>query len=190
MMKNNLNFTEEMKEMIKGWKGKILKGYIENDDSENVTTIRFLIDDKAFDFTNDYISYEYPDGDCAELTCFSCVEVGENEPLRTTVVGGKRKENRIEKKIIDIYLVTDREKGKLFDTGVPYEMTYETALIIQTEYAWYVFWRNLIFYTIEIANCEDKESALKAIKSVEQIHHELQEENPYTVTVERMVQQL
>lgn len=190
MMKNNLNFTVEMKKMVGVWKGKVLKGYIENDNEEYVTIVRFLVENKAFNLDNEYMRYEYPDKSCSELTCFSCVEIDRNEFLQTAVVGGKCKENIVEEKIVDIYIVTDTEKGGLFDSGLPYELVFETALIIQTKSRCYAFWRHISFNTIEIAVCEDMEIALKTIRSAEEIQEEAQVENPYTVTVERRIEKL
>lgn len=189
-MKNSLNLTEEMKNMVREWKGKLLKGYVENADDGYVTRVRFLIGESFFDFDNEYTAYQYPDEGIEELTCFSCVEVPQNKILETVVVGGKHKKHIIEEKIENIYIIKDIEKGKLFDSGIPYELEFETALIIQTENKCYAFWRNLIFYTIDIAVCTDIESVLKTIRSVDEIQKEAQIENPYPVTVEREMEQL
>lgn len=189
-MENNLNFTKKMKQMMSDWKGKILKGYIENSDDGCLSIVRFLIGENVFDLNNAYVSYEYPDKDRVELSCFSCVEVDKTKTLQTHVVDGKCKENIIGENIIGIYIVKDIEKGKLFDSGIPYELEFETALILQTEKYYYVFWRDLIFYMIEVATCCNMEEALKTIKSVAEIQTEAQEENPYAVTVERFVESL
>lgn len=189
-MRNNLNFEIEMKEEMKKWKGQIFKGYIENDDDGSVSVVRFLIEEKLFDFENKYVQYQYPDGDRVELTCFSCMEVDKNKPLQLHTVRGKCKEHIVLEKITNIYLIQDREKGKFFDSGMPYELNFETAFIIQTESRCYAFWRNLIFNMIEIAICDNLEVALNTIKSVEKICEDAQEENPYLVTVERNVEKL
>ncbi len=189
-MENNLNFTKEMKEMMKEWKGRNFKGYIENSDDGFLSIVRFLIEEKAFDIKNEYVLYKYPDGDYAELTCFSCIEVDKNEPLQSHIVGGKYKENIVVEEIVNIYIIKDTEKGKLFNSGIPYDLIFETAVIIQTASCCYAFWRHLIFNTIKIAVCDDLESALKTIRSVEEIQEETQEENPYVVTVERRIEKL
>lgn len=189
-MENNLNFTKKMKEMMREWKGKLLKGYIENSDDGCLSIVRFLIEDRVFDLDNEYVLYEYPDKDRVELSRFACVETDKTKTLQTHVVDGKCKENIVGEKIVNIYIIKDIEKSKLFDSGIPYELEFETALILQTEKRYYAFWRNLIFYMIEVAVCGDMEETLKSIKSVAEIQAEAQEENPYVVTVERHIEQL
>ena len=190
VMGNNLNFTNEMKEMMKEWKGKLLKGYIENSDDGYFSIARLLIEDRLFDLDNEYVLYDYPDNDRVELTCFACVEVDKKKALQTHIVGGKCKENIVGENIVNVYIIKDVEKGKLFDSGIPYELEFDTALIIQTENGYYAFWRDVMFYTIEAARFGDMEAVLKAVKSVEQIQKEAQEENPYVVTVERRIAKL
>lgn len=187
---NRLNFTKEMKEVMCGWKGKTLQSYIENADDGYVTAVRFCIENQVFDIDNEYMAYWDSREHTTELTCFSCVERTDNQPLGSAVVRGKNRENIVGGKIVDIYIVKDVEKGKLLGLGIPYELEFETALILQTEKYCYVFWRDLIFCTIEVAACEDMEAALKTIKSVAEIQEEAQVENPYTITVERCVEKL
>jgi hypothetical protein len=189
-MNNQLNFTEEMKEIMRGWKGKMLQSYIENSNDGVLSMVRFCIDDKAYDMDNEYVLYKYSEGDGVEYSCFACREVDENIPLSTHTVAGKRKETKVDEKIENIYIIKDTENGKIFDSAIPYELVFETALIIQTETRCYAFWRNLLFYTIETAVCDTMEKALKTIRSVEEIREEAQVENPYVVTVERCVEKL
>lgn len=187
---NRLNFTKEMKEMMKGWKGKLLKGYIENDDINYVTIVRFLIENQVFDLDNEYVAYWNSREDTSELSCFSCVEKAADSFLQYSTVGGKYKETTIGAQIRDIYIVKDIQKETEADGKQTDELTFETALIIQTEKHCYAFWRNLIFDTIESAVCKDVAKALKLIKSVDEIREEAQVENPYTVEVTRVVEQL
>lgn len=149
-----------------------------------------LIEDRVFDLDNEYVSYEYPNNDRAELSCFACVEADKAKTLQTHVVNGKCKENVVDEKIANVYTIKDKENGKLFDSGIPYALEFDTALMIQTEKHHYVFWRDLIFYTIEVVICDNMEESLKTIKSVEKIREEAQEGNPYAVTVERSIERL
>lgn len=189
-MENNLNFTKEMKKTMQEWKEKTLTSYIENSDDGFLSIVRLLIEEKTYDVENKYVSYNYPDGSCAELTCFSCTQVNITTPLQTYVVNGKIKKNTVAEKILNVYLVADTENGKLFDSGVPYELTFETAFIIQTANHCYAFWRNIAFNTIKIAVCNNLDSVLKAIISVEQIQEEAQNENPYPITIKRKVEKI
>lgn len=189
-MENNLNFTMQMKEMIREWKGKCLKGFIENSNDGCLSIVRFFIDDRVFDLDNEYVSYEYPNNERVELSRFACVEADKAKTLQTHVVNGRCKENIVDEKIVNVYIVKDKENGILFDSGIPYELEFDTALIIQTQKYYYAFWRDLIFYTIEVAICDDMEKILKAIKRVEKIREEAQEGNPYAVTVERDIVKL
>lgn len=189
-MENKLNFTNEMKATMKGWKNKTFKSYVENSEDDFFSSVRLWIERKAFDITNEFVAYEYPDDDYAELTCFACAEACEGQPLQPFLAGGECKENIVDEKIVSVYLVEDTEKGKLFNSGNPYELCFETALIICTENHAYAFWRHLLFDTMECAVGKTLEEVLQKIKSVEEIQEESQEENPYDVTVERCVQAL
>lgn len=189
-MKNRIDLTETMKEMLRGWKGKLLNSYTENGDDGYVTTVRFLVDGKAFDFDNDYTAYFYSNGEISEFSCFSCVEVGVPQPLQASTVGGKCKENIVGERIENIYIVKDLEREIDLENELVSEFAYQTALVIQTESCCYAFWRHIIFNTIEISVCADIESALKNIKKVEEIQEERQVENPYTVKVERSIEKL
>lgn len=189
-MENNLNFTKEMKETMRSWRGRLFKGYMENGDDGAVSVVRFMIGESAFDFENKYVSYRYPDGENAELTCFSCVETDKNATLQSRVIGGKCKENSVLEEIVNIYIIKDAEQGKLFDSGISYELIYETAFVIQTKNRFYAFWRDLIFDTIKIKVCGSLEIACKTIKSVEEIQEEAQEENPYNVTIKRCIEKM
>lgn len=189
-MENKLNFTTQMKETIREWKGKRLKSFVENSDDGCLSIVRFFIEDRAFDLDNEYVSYEYPNNERVELSRFACVEADKTKTLQPHVVSGNCKEYIVDETILNVYIVKDKECGRLFDSGCPYELDFDTALMIQTEKRYYVFWRNLIFYTIEVAICKDKEEALKTMKSVEKIREEAQEGNPYAVAVERSVEQL
>ena len=187
---NRLDFTQEMKEVMRGWKGKNLQSYIENADDGYVTVVRLCVDEQDFDLNNEYMAYWNSRDDISELTCFSCVEKANNEPLLPYLVRGKCKEIKVDEKIVKIYIIKDTERGENFNSRIPYEMTFETALIIQTATRCYAFWRNLIFNTIETVVCDTMEEALKKIRSVEEIQAEAQEENPYAVTVERQIEEL
>lgn len=189
-MENNLNFTKETKKTMQEWKGKLFSSYIENSDDGFFSVVRLLIKEKAYDVENKYVSYNYPNESRAELTRFSCAQVNTTTPLQTHVVNGKNKKNIVNEKILNVYLVTDTENGKLFDSGVPYELTFETAFIIQTTSRCYAFWRNIAFNIIKIAVCNNLDSVLKAIITVEQIQEEAQNENPYSVTIKRKVEEL
>lgn len=188
-MKNNLNLTKEMRVMIKLWKGKMLYSIIESDYMIPYV-IRFLIDDKAFELQNGFTVYEYPDKDCTELTCLSIEEVQKSSPIQYSSRKKDIRENIVGEKIQDIYIVKDKETGRLFDSGIPYEFEFETAIIIQTERSCYAFWRNLIFEELESAKRDNMEDILKAIKSVETIQEEEQADNPYKITIERKIEQL
>lgn len=78
-MNNNLNFTKETKKTMQEWKGKLFSGYIENSDDGFFSVVRLLIEERAYDVENKYVSYNYPDESRAELACFSCTQV--NPPL-------------------------------------------------------------------------------------------------------------
>ena len=186
---NRLNFTCEMKKMMRAWKGKTLLAYIENSNDDFSSRVRFLIDDKAFDMENEYVLYTFSEGESGEYTCFGCREVDKNVPLKTYTIEGECKEIKVDEKIRDIYIIKDAENGKFFN-GMRYELNFETAIIIQAENHTYAFWRNLIFDRIETAICDTMEKALKKIRSVEEIQEEAQVENPYTITVKRCVEKL
>ena len=104
-MKNQLNFTNEMKEMMRGWKGKTMQAYIENSNDRVISVVRFLIDDKAYDMDNEYVSYKLLDGDNVEYTCFACREADINSPLLMRVIGGKSKDFKVDEKIANIYIL-------------------------------------------------------------------------------------
>lgn len=189
-MTNRLNFTEQMKMTMRKWNGKVLISYTENDETEYITKVRFLIDDKTFDLDNGYVLYTDVKGDKEELSCFSCIEMENDSLFSTSVVDGKCKENLIHERIQGVYIVRDTEK-EIADQGKEqHEFIFETALILQTEYHCYAFWRHILFDTIEIAVCNNMESVLKTIKSMKTIQEEKQAENPCTVQVERFVEKL
>jgi hypothetical protein len=164
-MNNQLDFTQQMKEMMCDWKGKNLQSYIENADDGFVTVVRLHIDNKNFNIENDYVLYVEPDGESIEFTCFSCTEVANNYPLVPAIVGGKNKENIIEERIKNIFIVREIEMGEYHDDG-NFEFSHEKALVLQTEHCFYAFWRHLIFNTIQILVCKDLEEALKNMKEL------------------------
>ncbi len=190
-MENRIDFTEEMKEIMKEWKGKILRGYIENADDGYVTIIRFLIGDKFFDIDNEYTLYVDSNGDEIEFSCFSCVEVDKKQSLETVVVGGKCKENIVGEKIEDVFIVKETEKDIYPNDEEVYEFSYEIALIIQTKNCFYVFWRDIIFNTIKIVVCKDIEGALESIKKSNENDEELKENDcSPTIILEKIVEKL
>ncbi len=188
-MENNINFSYEEKETMSGWKGQILRCYFENSDDFFYTTVRLFIGNKAFDLKNPYVEFIHPDGYGEELSRFSCERKDESTPPQTPK-GVKFKENAVNEEITDVYIVTDLEKGKYPNSGVSYELEYETALVVQTTNRCYAFWRHLISDSIEIAVCENLQAALTAIKSVEEIQEEAQGDSPYAVSVERRAEKL
>lgn len=164
-MNNQLDFTKEMKEVMRGWKGKTLQSYIENSDDGYVTAVRLYIDNKNFHIENDYVLYVEPDGEDVEFSCFSCAEMANNQPLESSVVGGKNKENTINERIENIFIVKEIEIDK-YPNGEDFEFSYEKALILQTESQFYVFWRHLIFNTLQISVCKDIKGAVESIKEL------------------------
>ena len=186
---NRLNFTSEMLQTIKLWKGKRLVSFTENDGDEYVTRIRLEIENKVFDIDNEYVQYRYSDGEIAELTCFSCIESDKNKPLEHSVIKGKYNIHKVEKQITEIYVVNDTVIGKALDKGIPYQLDFETALIIKAD-NYYAFYRNLIFNEISVFVCNDFDNLLSGIKSIEEIQKEEQQGNPYKITVKRRIEQL
>lgn len=170
---NRLDFTKEMKEMMRGWKGETLQSYIENADDDYVTVIRLCIENRAFDIDNEYMAYWYSRENTDELTCFSCVERKNNKPLLPYVVGGQCKQNIINERIENIYVVKEIEVEK-YENGEIFEFLYEKALIFQTESRFYVFWRHLIFDRIEIAVCDTMESAVESIKELNEADEDME----------------
>ena len=189
MMDNRINFTDGMKQLIKNWKGNTLHSFIQNDNGDCDTCIRFLIGNNIYVVDNRYVLYVDEAGDKVEYSCFSCSMLNHSYLLQK-VVGNREKENIIEEEILDIFIVRDFEKGKLFDSGIPYELIFDTALIIQTTNGYYAFWRELFSNMIISSFGEDFEQAVSTIKSEEKIRLEAQEENPYIVTVKRIVEKL
>jgi hypothetical protein len=189
-MGNRLNFTGEMINKIRAWKGKTLKAYTENDDENYVTAVRVYVGEKVFDIANEYTAFEYPDKDIVELTCFSCIEKEKDSYFLQSVSNGKCIDRIIEETIKDIYIVTDKETGILFDADIPFELVFDTAIIIQTEKKCYALWRDIIFERIDTAICDSLEIALKTIRSVDEIKERAQCGNPNTITVERKVMAL
>ncbi|MBQ4269623.1 MAG: hypothetical protein IJB97_08255 [Clostridia bacterium] len=170
-MNNQLNFTEEMKEMMRIWKGKTLQSYIENADDGYSTTVRLYIDNKNFDIENGYVLCVETDGENIELTCFSCLEITNNKPLSPYVVGGRNRENVINQRIENILIVKEIETDN-YPNGENFEFSYDVALIIQTEKCFFVFWRHLIFDTLHITVCKDINGAVESIKELNEIDEE------------------
>ncbi len=185
-MNNQLDFTEEMKEEMCGWKGKILQSYIENSDDGYVTAVRLCIENKNFDIENDYVLYVEPDGEDVEFSCFSCVEVANNQPLEPYVVGGKNKKSVINERIENIFIVQEIETDKYLN-GEEFEFSYEKALILQTKSQFYVFWRHLIFNTIEISVCDNMESAVESIK---ELNEEDEDVEGVTIIKKKIIKEL
>ena len=185
-MNNQLNFTEEMKEMMRVWKGKTLQSYSENADDGYITTVRLSIDNQNFDIENDYILYVEPDGENIEFTCFSCVEIMNNKPLSPAVVGGKNRENIIKERIENIFIVKEIEIDT-YSNGENFEFSYDVALIIQTENSFYVFWRYLIFDTLQISICTDRKSAVESIKDLNEADEQIE---GVAITKEKLIEQL
>lgn len=183
---NRLDFTKEMKEVMRGWKGKTLQSYIENADDGYVTVVRLCIENKTFDIENDYALYVEPDGEDIEFSCFSCVEVANNQPLESSVVGGKNTENTIKERIENIFIVQDLEIDE-YPNGEKFEFSYEVALVLQTESRFYVFWRHLIFNTIQISVCKDIKSALESIKELNEDDEEIE---GVTIIKKKLIQEL
>ena len=171
-MNNQLNFTEEMKDMMRTWKNKMLHSYIENSNDSYITAVRLHIDNKDFDIENNYVLYMEPDGEKVEFTCFSCVEAI-NQPIQPSVVGEKNKKIVIQEKIENIYIIREIEIDKYLD-GETSEFSYEVACVIQTECKFYVFWRHLIFNTIRISVCEDMNGAVESIKELNEENEEIE----------------
>lgn len=172
-MNNQLNFTEEMKGMMRIWKEKTLQSYIENADDGYITAVRLCIDNKNFDIENDYIIYADTDGEDIEFTCFSCVEKQNNESLLPSVVDGKNRESVINERLENVFIVRDIEIDN-YPNGESFEFSYDKALILQTECRIYVFWRHLIFNTIQIAVCDTMEAAVKSIKELNEDDEEIE----------------
>lgn len=183
---NRLNFTKEMKEMMRGWKGKTLQSYVENADDGYVTAVRFCIENQVFDIDNEYMAYWNSREDITELSCFSCVETTNEKPLLSAVVGGKNKENCINERIENIFIVKKIE-AKNYPNGESFEFLYETGLIIQTENHFYVFWRHLLFNTIEIAICKDIKAAVESIRELNEDGGEIED---VTIINRKTVEQL
>jgi hypothetical protein len=99
-----------------------------------------------------------------EFTCFSCVEKSCEQPLETSVVGGKYKERTVGEKIENIFIVKEIEKNRDSGDEKNYKFSHETALIIQTENSFYVFWRHLIFDRIYVSVCKDLDGAVESVK--------------------------
>jgi hypothetical protein len=185
-MSNQLDFTDEMKGIMREWKGKTLQSYIENADDGYITAVRLCIDNKNFDIENNYVLYVEPDGEGIELTCFSCVETTKNQPLLSSVVGGKNKENTINERIENIFIVKEIETDK-YPNGENFEFSYDVALILQTESRFYVFWRNLIFNTLEISICKDIKDAVESIKELNEDDEEIED---VTIIKKKIIEQL
>lgn len=180
---NRLDFTKEMKEVMRDWKGKTLQSYIENADDGCITAVRFCVENQVFDIDNEYMAYWYSRENMDELTCFSCVEKINNQPLLPSVVGGKNRENIINERIENIFIVKEIDN---YPNGENFEFSYDVALILQTESWFYVFWRNLIFNTIEISICKDIKGAVESIKEL----NEDEEREDVTIIKKKIIEQL
>ena len=190
-MKNRIDFTEEMKAQMKAWKGQMFHDYIENGDDGYVTVVRFNIGDKSFDLDNEYMCYQYSDGDEEELSCFSCVKADRNREITPIAINGKCATKAVEERIRDIYIVSDHTKYVLKKTReTVYEFPYETALMIETETRFYVFWRHIIFDTINVAVCKNYKCALAAIENVKRRQKQLEPDEGEIVIVDRTVKRL
>ena len=185
-MNNQLNFTEEMKEIMRGWEGKTLQSYIENADDDYITAVRVCINNKKFDITNDYVLYVEPDGENIEFTCFSCVEIINDKPLTPYVVGGRNSENTINKRIESVFIVKEIETDN-YPNGESFEFSYDVALIIQTENSFYVFWRHLIFDTLKISICKRMEEVVESIKELNEDNENVEE---VTIIKKKIVEKL
>ena len=185
-MNNQLDFTKEMKEMMRGWKGKTLQSYIENSNDDYVTAVRLCIDSKNFDIENEYVLYVEPDGESIEFSCFSCVETTNNQPLEPSVVGGENRENTIKEKIVNVFIVQDLETDT-YSNGEKFDFSYEKALILQTESQFYVFWRHLIFDTLQISICKDIKGAVESIK---ELNEDEEESEGITVIKKKIIEEL
>lgn len=71
-----------------------------------------------------------------------------------------------------------------------YEFPYETALMIETESRFYVFWRHIIFDTINVAVCKNYKCALAAIENVKRRQKQLEPDEGEIVIVDRTVKRL
>lgn len=183
---NRLNFTKEMKEVMRGWKGKTLESYIENADDGYITTVRFCIENQVFDMDNGYMAYWCSRENTTEFSCFSCVEITNNQPLEPAIVGGKNRENIIKERIESIFIVQDMEIDKYLN-GESFEFLYEKALILQTESRFYVFWRHLIFNTIEISVCDNMKIAVESIK---ELNEENENKDGVTIIKKKIIEEL
>ena len=108
-MNNQLDFTQEMMETMRAWKGGILQSYTENSNDGYVTAVRVGIDYKSFDIRNNYTLFIEASGEEVEFSCFTCLEGGDNQPLEPSVVGGRNRENIIQEKIENVFIVTEIE---------------------------------------------------------------------------------
>ena len=71
-----------------------------------------------------------------------------------------------------------------------YEFPYETALMIETESRFYVFWRRIIMDAIVVGNGIDLQCALKTIEDVEERQAQLEPDEGEVVIVDRTVKRL
>jgi hypothetical protein len=114
------------------------------------------------------------------------VETTKNQPLLSSVVGGKNKENTINERIENIFIVKEIETDK-YPNGENFEFSYDVALILQTESRFYVFWRNLIFNTLEISICKDIKDAVESIKELNEDDEEIED---VTIVKKKIIEQL
>ena len=175
----NARFTEEMIKILSDMKGITFVSY-ECDEGHGFPraygNFRINLEDYSVDVSNEIRGLPFF-GKVEEVAMFSCKKVDSKTPYEPGVIGETRLVP-VEEKIESVEIVTD----EINVNNGEYEIVFDSALIIKTEYQTIMFSKDVWFS--EIINISDNDD-YDSVYTIDSVIEHWNNEGDYEVAVKR-----
>ena len=175
----NARFSKKMIEVLSSMKGKTFVSY-ECDEGHGFPraygNFRINLDDYSIDVSNEIQGLSFFDIE-EDVAVFSCKKVDSNTPFEPGVIGDTRTVF-IEETIESVEIITDEINVNKGD----YEIVFDTALIIKTEYQTIMFSKDVWFS--EVINISDNDD-YDNVYPIDAVKEDWNNDGDYEVTIKR-----